>query len=451
MAIGKVRPSKRSSGTSYSSTLTTIIVVGLCVYGVWMLSSNNVFSPGTTARTATATSTQSSSSMFSDSHQSHAMKPIAKKSQPVFDDSQGDLPEDAIKPDHETIHDAHKDESSDLHNDSAVGDTSGDSEQETNGASESSTDNSNEAEENKDTGVNEEERNAHDKDLAVEENPQGLTGHESEEEKEKQKQAETQNSEESSLTQNQEAEKIVEEHTMVTAQTDVAGQEERKQPRHDQDIGTQPEKKSSNNEHPENQEISGDKEHEISDADQQQRLQQHQQQEDEQIQQGKPQEAEGATSHNQIEQNEKPIKDGNKIDQTSVNGSKNIINEAAAKKDEPSVPGGESSAIPQESKDSKRTWSTQADESDNQKERRKVGTDDQDGSSYGYKWQLCNTTAGTDYIPCLDNEKAIAKLQSRRHYEHRERHCPEDAPTCLVPLPKGYKKSIAWPQSRDKV
>lgn len=90
-------------------------------------------------------------------------------------------------------------------------------------------------------------------------------------------------------------------------------------------------------------------------------------------------------------------------------------------------------------KDSKKSWSTQADQSKKEKEVQ-VPT-----------WQLCNVTAGTDYIPCLDNEAVISKLHSRKHFEHRERHCPEEAPTCLVPLPKGYKKSIEWPDSRDKV
>ncbi|PKU85695.1 probable methyltransferase PMT27 [Dendrobium catenatum] len=66
-------------------------------------------------------------------------------------------------------------------------------------------------------------------------------------------------------------------------------------------------------------------------------------------------------------------------------------------------------------------------------------------------WDLCNVTAGPDYIPCLDNAKAIKKLNSLKHYEHRERHCPEESPTCLVPLPKGYKRSIEWPASRDKI
>lgn len=61
--------------------------------------------------------------------------------------------------------------------------------------------------------------------------------------------------------------------------------------------------------------------------------------------------------------------------------------------------------------------------------------------------------AGADYIPCLDNEKAIKKLRPEnfRRYEHRERHCPDEGPTCLVALPSGYRRPIEWPKSRDRV
>jgi len=108
--------------------------------------------------------------------------------------------------------------------------------------------------------------------------------------------------------------------------------------------------------------------------------------------------------------------------------------------------------IPKESMESKRSWNTQAAKSKNEKQRRKDKMEGQDKESlYGYTWQLCNVTAGFDYIPCLDNEKALKKLRTTKHFEHRERHCPEDPPTCLVPLPPGYKKPIPWPQSRDKV
>ncbi|KAL8261311.1 hypothetical protein R6Q59_025360 [Mikania micrantha] len=85
-------------------------------------------------------------------------------------------------------------------------------------------------------------------------------------------------------------------------------------------------------------------------------------------------------------------------------------------------------------------FSTQAAESANEKESQNV-----------YKWKTCNVTAGPDYIPCLDNLEAIKHLHGRSHYEHRERHCPADSPTCLVPLPVGYKTPIKWPRSREQI
>ncbi|CAO2148043.1 unnamed protein product [Urochloa humidicola] len=66
-------------------------------------------------------------------------------------------------------------------------------------------------------------------------------------------------------------------------------------------------------------------------------------------------------------------------------------------------------------------------------------------------WKLCNTSAGADYIPCLDNEAAIRKLKTDKHYEHRERHCPSTPPTCLVPSPPAYRDPIRWPHSRDRI
>jgi hypothetical protein len=67
-------------------------------------------------------------------------------------------------------------------------------------------------------------------------------------------------------------------------------------------------------------------------------------------------------------------------------------------------------------------------------------------------WKLCPKSGlMVDYMPCLDNLKAIKALKSRRHMEHRERHCPKSVPRCLLPLPKGYKVKVAWPKSRDMV
>ncbi|KAG4962205.1 hypothetical protein AAZX31_14G054900 [Glycine max] len=68
-----------------------------------------------------------------------------------------------------------------------------------------------------------------------------------------------------------------------------------------------------------------------------------------------------------------------------------------------------------------------------------------------FDWKLCEEPQNVDFIPCLDNFKAIKALKSRRHMEHRERHCPETSLHCLLPLPKGYKVPVPWPKSRDKI
>lgn len=111
-------------------------------------------------------------------------------------------------------------------------------------------------------------------------------------------------------------------------------------------------------------------------------------------------------------------------------------------------PSGEQSEILNGTNAQNGAWSTQAIESQNEKESQQSSiTTDQ----HGHLWKVCNATAGPDYIPCLDNWQAIRKLSSTKHYEHRERLCPEEAPTCIVPLPEGYKRSIKWPKSRDRV
>ncbi|XP_076891228.1 putative methyltransferase PMT24 [Bidens hawaiensis] len=86
-------------------------------------------------------------------------------------------------------------------------------------------------------------------------------------------------------------------------------------------------------------------------------------------------------------------------------------------------------------------FSTQAAESASEKQSQKPSI----------TWKTCNVTAGPDYIPCLDHLEAIKHLHGRSHYEHRERHCPVDPPTCLVPLPVGYKTPIKWPRSREQI
>lgn len=76
---------------------------------------------------------------------------------------------------------------------------------------------------------------------------------------------------------------------------------------------------------------------------------------------------------------------------------------------------------------------------------------DDDNMVVGVEWELCKVPGAVDLIPCLDNWAAIKALPSRKHMEHRERHCPDPAPRCLVPLPQGYKAPVPWPKSRDMV
>ena len=68
------------------------------------------------------------------------------------------------------------------------------------------------------------------------------------------------------------------------------------------------------------------------------------------------------------------------------------------------------------------------------------------------KFKMCRE-AMREYIPCLDNEKAIRNLKSTKNGEKFERHCPkkDQGLDCLVPAPKGYRTPIPWPKSRDEV
>lgn len=66
-----------------------------------------------------------------------------------------------------------------------------------------------------------------------------------------------------------------------------------------------------------------------------------------------------------------------------------------------------------------------------------------------YSWKLCNTRSKHNYMPCIDNDGLIGRLQS---YRHRERSCPKKPVMCLVPLPHdGYDPPVSWPESKSKV
>ncbi|XP_068636040.1 probable methyltransferase PMT26 [Aristolochia californica] len=130
---------------------------------------------------------------------------------------------------------------------------------------------------------------------------------------------------------------------------------------------------------------------------------------------------------------------GNPENLTKDEGQKEVFPDAAQ------------SEILNESNTHNGSFSTQVTESKNAKEIQEDSKSKDEQASFGYSWRLYNVPAGTDYIPCLDNEEAILMLRSTEHYEYRERHCPEEGPTCLFPLPEGYKQPISWPDSRIKI
>lgn len=420
MPTTRARLGRRSSSSSYSSTITTIVFVSLCVLGVWLLTSTSVVPPKSTTRT----STDSTPSFTSTIMNAHKTISNTAKTTPVFKDSQGDLPDDALKTgdanrpqDTNEIDKVQTDVPSDITKDSGGG---GD----TLNVNVDQTLHSNENVQPED-----EKKNVN---PVVAENSQGLHGTESVDEQEKQKQLETQTSEESSITHRQEAEQI----TAGTGKT-TTGKEKA-----EEDVSLD----SGNDAHG----VATDNTKNIlSDHEQQKRLEQHQQQEDDQMQQQQKQleeHTQGVTNKDQIKHDEAPIVKDVKI-QNDHKAPVNLTNNVPVLKNE----NHKEIIVPKESKESKKAWSTQADQSVNQKERRTVGKNNQDSSVPEQNWQLCKAEAHADYIPCLDNEDAIKKLKTTKHYEHRERHCPQEPPTCLVPLPQGYKTPIEWPKSRDKV
>ncbi|CAL9235496.1 unnamed protein product [Arabidopsis halleri] len=148
---------------------------------------------------------------------------------------------------------------------------------------------------------------------------------------------------------------------------------------------------------------------------------------------------------------ENKFEDGNGNEEKSEEKSEESASEteeSTEKNNKDVFPAGDQAEITKESSTGDGAWSTQLVESQNEKKAQQSSIS-KDHSSYG--WKTCNVTAGPDYIPCLDNWQAIKKLHTTMHYEHRERHCPEETPRCLVSLPDGYKRSIKWPKSREKI
>ncbi|KAL5128196.1 putative methyltransferase PMT10 [Glycine soja] len=66
------------------------------------------------------------------------------------------------------------------------------------------------------------------------------------------------------------------------------------------------------------------------------------------------------------------------------------------------------------------------------------------------KYKMCDVRM-VDYVPCLDNVKTMKKYMESLRGEKYERHCKGMGLKCLVPPPKGYRRPIPWPKSRDEV
>ncbi|KAK9164273.1 hypothetical protein Syun_005175 [Stephania yunnanensis] len=375
MAMGKARNPKRSSSSgSYVSTVTMLAFVALCALGLWILTSSSVVPP---PHTAAATARTSSSNSDPNSRFPYS-KPIQRH---AFDDSQGELPDDAIKGDAEQREEPKKQLL-------VEGRTDPDEEP-----------------------IREDPEQVADRDSGADlgENPTQIL-----------QTYPNQTQQESDTTQSGEI--------------------------------SLPKQQVSEIEGHENQEQNQTQIQQVTSEDARKEQQQREYQEaeigeDQQYQQTPIENSPGETKEsNQTETIITTSDSNNKEDIQQVTST-----EAAEEESNDENSGGlfpAHSGIRKESNESKAAWATQAAQSMNQKGRSNDGGGD---TSKEFVWELCNVTAGADYIPCLDNDEAIRHLQSRKHFEHRERHCPREGPTCLVPVPKGYKRSIEWPKSRDKI
>ncbi|KAI3861591.1 hypothetical protein MKW98_000543 [Papaver atlanticum] len=521
MATGKLRSSKRnsSSSSSYMSTITMAVFIGLCGLGLWMLTSSSVVPPQ---------SVHTSTNSFSHSDNHHVVNSRKDRKVPSFDDTPGDLPDDAVKEDnsnsnqedntsnksdddsfmdktHDELKLSNQDEdskssnednneqennkdgsSSDVNEDNSSSKESAEEEQqqqkqEENQESSTAGDNDNNgngnenqetsAETNTDTESKDEDQNNQEVQQSHEEqiqqDPEVITTKENTEQTTQQQDPESESKDNPNQALQQESDMDNSQQTQQSDSSSGGGDDNQTQSS-EEDNNQQTQEDSSTAGSDENQQQNSQPEIQEVTNDETQSQTQSSTEEDNQQQQNSDTTTSNdetqQTQTNEEEQSQQTTESENQEQQqnseSETSTESNQEETTQSTEDKPaesnsgdSFPTGAHAGIPKESKESNRAWSTQADQSENQKERRKDGStgNKDDGSMYGYTWELCNVTSGADYIPCLDNEKAIKMLHYTGHFEHRERHCPEDPPTCLVPIPKGYKKTIEWPTSRDKI
>ncbi|KAK2355641.1 putative methyltransferase PMT26 [Trifolium repens] len=422
MAISnKSRNNRRPSSTSYTSTLTTLVFIALCVLGVWMLTSNNVVSPKTLTRSAVDNSDSTTNNFSSNDDQ------IDQTTTTTNNDDNNNNSDDSIS---ETTNNNNSDDSTTEttnNNKNSVESTSETTKNDKN-SDESTSETNKKSQDQKDTTTAAAATTTTTTTTVFGDNPGNLPDD--------------------------------------AIKRDVVNTNNNDQPKQD--------KKSSSSEKQKQKKSNNDQKNVVSEKDEQstQVSEENNNQKDiveeNNAKGGQQQEVQSFDTN---EQGSKNIEDGANEQQLKEEKGENENIEKEQKKMSKEEPKEQENTSQEETiekpkeekkrrkskKESKKQWSTQADESKGEKERQNNnessssnsnGVVDQEGQDL--KWSICNVTAGADYIPCLDNEKYL-KTSHRKHYEHRERHCPEDAPTCLVSLPKGYKTHVPWPGSRDKI
>ncbi|KAF3492769.1 hypothetical protein DY000_02055988 [Brassica cretica] len=484
MAFGKGRGNKRTSTSSYASTITMVVFVALCVIGVWMLSTNS-FIPSqiTQATTRTVIAETERSDVSASSNGNEEPEPTNPESDehPTFQDNPGKLPDDAVKSEDEQQKSAKEKTNS----------KAGDEGERQNQKQETETQQNNEKENKKnDEGqvkevvkeFEKEQKEQREEDAGSQPgNNKGTQEQENVQGKDMQdvKQGQDQDSntdvtytdatkEElplevgkryaSQKSKNQENGQQQQQQEEQNLKSEENGQQQQDdQNSKNEENGQQQQQEDQNSK---NQENGQQQQQEGQNSKNEENGQQQQQQQEDQNS-GKEESGQQNMENNNMVNDEnvkeqKNMKDENgQQDEQSTTKEENVEQQQAEQNDEKKQEGagasGFGSGIPKESAESQKSWKSQATESKDEKQRQTSESNNADSIMTGKAWELCNATAAYDYIPCLDNEEAIKKLTSRGHFEHRERHCPEDPPTCLVSLPEGYKESIKWPESRDKI
>ncbi|KAJ4966412.1 hypothetical protein NE237_018261 [Protea cynaroides] len=392
MALGRyTRVDGRKSLTSYCSTITLVFFVALCLVGVWVMTSSSVVP----AQDMNLSNQESKTVDTKIEDTKNDLKPqVTENDSQQFKDNPGDLPEDATKGDGNT--NTAQDESK-----SDVKENTNQSDQTTeNNVKENQIEKPEESE-NKITELEEASKTETENDGNVKTEGGESKGGDRES-----------NSEGETKTEGGEKK--------------TEGQEESKQ---------SSEGKNANSSENENKSGATESSEETTQEDKV----------EETTETNQDKEAEQKSTENEkTETNQDKGSEQSSTANKSDDQAKNIISNDV-------FPEETLSEILNETTTHNGAFSTQTVESKNEKEAQQSSLPKDQKEQGGYNWKLCNVTAGPDYIPCLDNWDAIKHLQTTKHYEHRERHCPEEAPTCLVALPQGYKSPIKWPKSREKI